>query len=298
MRKSTAALLIASVLATPAYAAPVQAVASFTILADMVRHVGGDRVEVAEIVGPNADSHVYEPRPADAVTLKAAQIFFVNGLGFEGWLERLVDATGFTGPVVTTTAGIAVHDMAEADSHAGHSHDLDPHAWQSLSNGKHYVANIKAGLCAVDPEGCPEYQANAASYMAELDALDSWVREQIAKVPPSDRKVITSHDAFGYFAEDYGVQFLAPEGVSTESEASAGDVARLITQIRSEGAKALFVENMSDPRLVRQIADETGARIGGALFADALSFPEEGAGTYVDMFRHNVELLVPAMAGK
>lgn len=297
-------LLIASILAvSPAVGAPLRAVASFSILADMVRHVGGDRVEVATIVGPNADTHVYEPRPADATTLKAAQIFFVNGLGFEGWLGRLVDATGFAGPVVTATAGIATHEMAGADAH-GHdaradgSHELDPHAWQSLGNGLVYVANIRDGLCQADPDGCADYSANAAAYSAELTALDAWVRAQIASVPAAERKVITSHDAFGYFAEAYGVAFLAPEGVSTESEASAADVARLISQIRSEGARALFVENMSDPRLIRQIADETGASVGGALYADALSVPDEGAGSYLDMFRHNVELLVPAMLGR
>lgn len=300
MRKSIALLLIASLFATPAVAAPLRAVASFSILADMVRRVGGDRVEVTGIVGPNADTHVYEPRPADATTLKAAQVFFINGLGFEGWIGRLVDATGFSGPVVTTTTGITTHEMAEADGdgHGDHGHELDPHAWQSLQNGRIYVANIKAGLCTADPEGCPVYEANAATYLAEIDTLDQWVRTQIGTIPAAERKVITSHDAFGYFAEAYGVQFLAPEGVSTESEASARDVARLITQIRSEGAKALFVENMSDPRLIRQIADETGATIGGALYADALSLPDQGAGTYLDMFRHNVELLVPAMLGR
>lgn len=286
----TVALLIG---ATPALAAPVKVVASFSILGDMVHRVGGDRVDLTTIVGPNADTHVYEPKPADAVTLKASQVFFVNGLGFEGWLDRLVEATGFTGTVVTVSNGVKSHDMDEDGETV-----TDPHAWQSLANGELYVGNIKAALCAVDAEGCPTYTANADAYIAEIAALDASVKAQIATVPEAERKVITSHDAFGYFAEAYGVTFLAPEGVSTESEASAGDVARLIEQVRQQGAKALFIENMSDPRLITQIGNETGVKLGGALYADALSTPEEGAGTYLDMFRQNIALLVPAMLGK
>lgn len=316
----TAALLLGS---SPAFAAPLNAVASFSILGDMVAKVGGDRVTVTTIVGPDSDTHVYEPKPSDAVALKASQVFFVNGLGFEGWQDRLVEATGFTGPIVIATDGIKTHDMSEEaeDGHgegheghdeagheghgeaghdeAGHHHDgLDPHAWQSLANGLIYVANIKAGLCKVDPDGCPTYTANAEAYSAEISSLDAWVKSEIAKVPVENRKVITSHDAFGYFAEEYGVAFLAPEGVSTESEASAADVARLIEQIRSSQAKALFIENMSDPRLVEQIARETGVKVGGALYSDALSAPGEPGADYLSMFRHNVGLLVPAMLGE
>jgi zinc/manganese transport system substrate-binding protein len=276
-----------------ALAAPIPVVASFSILGDMVKQVGGDRVAVTTIVGPNADTHVYEPRPQDAVALGAAKVFFINGLGFEGWFERLVEATGFEGEVVTASAGVATHTMAE-DGKA----ITDPHAWQSLRNGELYVANIAKGLCAVDAEGCATYEANAAAYSAQIAALDAEVRAAIAAVPEAQRKVITTHDAFGYFAEAYGVTFMAPEGVSTESEASAADVARLIEQIRQAGVKALFIENMSDPRLVQQIAAETGAKLGGALYADALSEPGEGAATYLDMFKHNVALLVPALEGK
>ncbi len=307
-----AALLLGT---SPALAAPVNAVASFSILADMVKEVGGDRVAVTAIVGPNSDTHVYEPKPSDAVALKASQVFFVNGLGFEGWQDRLVEATGFTGPIVVATDGIKTHEMV-AEDHDGHAdghddghddhaeeghhhHDgLDPHAWQSLANGLVYVANIKAGLCKVDPDGCPVYTANADSYSAEISSLDAWVKSEVAKVPLEDRTVITSHDAFGYFAEEYGVTFLAPEGVSTESEASAADVAKLIQQVRAEHARALFMENMSDPRLLEQIARETGVKVGGALYSDALSAPGESAADYLSMFRHNVGLLVPAMLGK
>lgn len=308
------AALMGTVLALPASAAEIKAVASFSILGDIVSHVGGDRVEVTTIVGPNADTHVYEPKPADAQALSQSQVFFVNGLGFEGWLDRLVEATGFTGPVVVASTGVATHTMADdehghgeaAPAEAGHDDHAhaeesgeitDPHAWQSLKNGLIYVQNVSDGLCKADPDGCPTYQANAKAYSAEISALDAQVVAAIDTVPQAQRKVITTHDAFGYFGEAYGVQFLAPEGISTDSEASAADVGKLIEQIRADGVKALFIENMSDGRLVEQIARETGVTIGGELYADALSEPGEGASTYLDMFRHNIELLVPAMAG-
>jgi zinc/manganese transport system substrate-binding protein len=328
MRALLATISLALMTGT-AFAAPVQVVASFSILGDMVKQVGGDRVAVTTIVGPNADSHVYEPRPQDAAVLSGAQAFFVNGLGFEGWLERLVEATAFDSKVVTVSDGIVSHDAAAADGHEdhdaedGHGHDepghdeagheeeghgdaatghdhgsLDPHAWQSLGNGLIYVANIKAALCEIDAEGCATYTANAEAYSAEIAALDAEVKAAIAAVPEARRKVITTHDAFGYFASAYGVTFLAPEGISTDSEASAADVARLIDQVKHDGVKALFIENMSDPRLVQQIAAETGAILGGSLYSDALSGPEQGAATYLDMFRHNVGLLVPALEAK
>lgn len=292
MRALLATMTLALLTGT-ALAAPIPVVASFSILGDMVKEVGGDRVAVTTIVGPNADTHVYEPRPQDAAVLSGAQAFFVNGLGFEGWFDRLVEATGFKGEVVTASDGVVTHTMDEDGQKI-----TDPHAWQSLANGQLYVANIAKGLCAVDAEGCATYEANAAAYSAKLAALDAEVKAAIAAVPEAGRKVITTHDAFGYFAEAYGVTFMAPEGISTESEASAADVAKLIEQIRQAGVKALFVENMSDPRLVQQIAAETGAKLGGALYADALSEPSEGAATYLDMFKHNIALLVPALEGK
>ena len=298
------AALIGTTLAMPAHAADIKAVASFSILGDIVARVGGDRVDLTTIVGPNADTHVYEPKPADAQALSQADVFFVNGLGFEGWLDRLVEATGFGGPVVVASEGVATHEMAEEEHAEGehdHGHDhgeTDPHAWQSLKNGLVYVKNVAAGLCRADPEGCATYEANAKTYSDEIAALDAKVIAAIDTVPAAQRKVITTHDAFGYFGEEYGVQFLAPEGISTDSEASAADVGRLIEQIRSEGVKALFIENMSDGRLVEQISRETGVTIGGELYADALSEPGQGAATYLEMFEHNIALLVPAMTGK
>ena len=280
-------------LAAPALGAEVNAVASFSILGDIVARVGGDRVAVTTIVGPNADTHVYEPKPSDAAAVAGADIFFVNGLGFEGWMDRFVQSTGYSGQLVVASDGVATHEMDEDGETV-----TDPHAWQSLSNGVLYVQNIAKGLCAADAAGCATYTANADAYAAELTTLDATVREQLEAVPPEQRKVITTHDAFGYFAEAYGVTFLAPEGISTDAEPSAADVAKLITQIKSEGVRALFVENMSDPRLVQQIADETGVTLGGELYADALSLPDGPAPTYLDMFRHNVGLLIPAMGGR
>jgi zinc/manganese transport system substrate-binding protein len=291
MRVVVPALLV--LLAAPALGAEVKAVASFSILGDMVKEVGGDRVTVTTIVGPNADTHVYEPKPADAAAVAGADVFFVNGLGFEGWMERFVEATGYAGPLVVASEGVATHTMDEDGRTV-----TDPHAWQSLKNGVLYAENIARGLCAADAAGCTIYRANAAAYEAEMDALDLGVRAMIAAVPEAKRKVITTHDAFGYFGREYSVRFLAPEGVSTDAEPSAMDVAKLILQIRAEGVSALFIENMSDGRLIEQIASETGVTMGGELYADALSEPDGPAATYLSMFEHNAGLLVPAMRGK
>lgn len=293
MKHALAAAFGLALLTGPALAAPIDVVASFSILGDMVKTVGGDRVAVTTIVGLNADTHVYEPTPADAQAVGKARVFFVSGLGFEGWMDRLVQSTGYKGTLVTASDGVQSRTMDEDGETI-----TDPHAWQDLSNGLVYVGNIEKALCAADAEGCATYKANAEAYAAEISALDTEVKAAIAKVPADKRKVITTNDAFGYFGAAYGVKFLAPEGISTESEASAADVAKLIDQIRHQHVTALFIENMSDPRLIEQIADETGVAVGGALYADALSQPGEGAGTYLEMFRHNIALLVPAMAGE
>ena len=288
-------LIAASMLvsAAPAPAAEkLKAVATFSILGDMVGRVGGDLVEVTTIVGPNADTHVYEPKPADATALVGTRIFFVNGLGFEGWMDRLVEATGFKGETIIASKGVKSRSMMEDGVQ-----ETDPHAWQNLSNGLIYVKNIADGLCKVDAADCETFRQNAKAYSAEIAALDAEVKTKIAAVPEARRKVITTHDAFGYFGAAYGVTFMAPEGYSTESEASAADVAKLIGQIRQDRVSALFIENMSDPRLIEQIARETGVKPGGALFSDALSLKGEGGETYLDMFKHNISLLAPAMAG-
>jgi zinc/manganese transport system substrate-binding protein len=267
-------------------------VATFSILGDVVKNVGGDRLEVAMLVGPNADAHVYSPSPTDARKLADAKLIVVNGLGFEGWIDRLAKASGSKAPVVTATKGVKPRRMA--DSH-GHSHGSDPHAWQSVANVKLYAANIRDGLIAVDPAGKAAYEANASAYLAKLDALDREVRDAVAKIPADRRRVITTHDAFGYFQDAYGLEFIAPQGVSTESEASAKDVARIIGQIKRQKIPAIFMENISDPRLLKRIADETGAKAGGTLYSDALTDQKGPAPTYIDLIRHNIRTLSAAL---
>jgi zinc/manganese transport system substrate-binding protein len=268
-----------------------KAVASFSILGDMVRNVGGDRVDVTALVGPDGDAHVYEPTPADAKNLAASHILFVNGLGFEGWMDRLEKSSGFKGKLVVASKGVQPRQMVEDEKKI-----TDPHAWQSLANGKLYVANIRDGLIAVDPDGKATYEANAAKYLDQITAEETAVKAALGKLPTERRKIITSHDAFGYFGAAYGLEVIAPEGVSTESEASAKDVARIIRQIKAEKVPAVFMENITDHRLLDQIAKETGAKIGGTLYTDALSPPSGRAGTYLDMFRNNVETLTAALS--
>ena len=293
-----ALLLLASIFGLPASADAadkIKAVASFSILGDMVKQVGGDRIELATLVGPDGDAHVFEPTPSDAKTLAGAQILFMNGLGFEGWMERLEKSSGFKGKVVVASEGVKPRTMTEEED--GKAEEItDPHAWQSLANGKLYIANIRNGLIAVDPDGKAIYEANAAKYLDEIATEDDEVEASLAKLPEDRRKIITSHDAFGYFGAAFGLKVIAPEGVSTEAEASAKDVAKIIRQIRSEHIPAVFMENITDHRLLDQIARETGAKIGGTLYTDALSPPDGPAPTYLDMFRNNVGVLTAALS--
>jgi zinc/manganese transport system substrate-binding protein len=331
----TRRLLLASAAAL-AFAAPafaqekLRVIATFSILGDIVTNVGGDRVEVTTLVGPDGDAHVFQPAPADAQAVAGAQVIVANGLGFEGWMERLVEASGTSAALINASEGVspiafgeekhaeeAGHEGHDHDAHAeeagheGHDHDdhadeagheghdhgaFDPHAWQSPVNVALYVGNIARGLSSVDPEGAAIYQANAAAYIGELDALDAEIRAAVAALPEDRRTVVTSHDAFGYLSAAYGLTFVAPQGVSTDAEASAQDVAALITQIRAQTITAVFVENIADRRLLDQIATETGAAIGGTLYSDALSGPEGPASTYLAMMRHNLSQLTVALA--
>jgi zinc/manganese transport system substrate-binding protein len=274
----------------------IKAVASFSILGDLVRNVGGDRVEVENLVGPNGDVHVYSPTPGDARKLAAANVVFVNGLGLEGWMTRLVVASNAKAPVVVVSKGITPRRMEEEEK-SGRRIAIDPHAWQSVADAKSYVANIRDGLIAVDPAGKATYGANADAYLVKLDELENEVRVAIASIPADRRKIITTHDAFGYFGAAYGMAFIAPEGVSTEAEPSAKDVARIIIQIKKQKIPAVFLENTSDPRLMDQIAHETGASIGGTLYSDALSEPGGPAATYIEMMRHNIRQFTKALVG-
>jgi zinc/manganese transport system substrate-binding protein len=260
-------------------------VATFSILGDFVKNVGGDRVEVTTLVGPNGDVHVYLP-PADARKLSIAKVVFINGLGLEGWMTRLVTASGTNAPIIIATTGVTPRDMKN-EQEGGHVVP-DPHAWQSIANARIYVAIIRDGLTKVDPAGAGMYDTNTKSYLVELDALEKDVRAAIGKIPVDRRKIITNHNAFGYFGDAYGMEFIAPEGLSTDSEPSARDVAKIITQIRTQKIPAVFLENATDPRLMQQIAEESGATIGGKLYSDALSEPSGQAGSYIALMRNNV----------
>lgn len=295
-----AALLIGAGLPAAAQE-KVRVVATFSILGDFVKNVGGDRIELTTLVGPNGDGHVYAPTPADARRLAEAKVVVANGLKFEGWIARLVRSSGTKAKVIEAAKGvrtIKVDETSGAHDHGDHSHagETDPHAWQSVANAKIYVANIRDGLIAVDPAGKDAYAANATAYLATLDEVEREVKDAVAKIAPERRRVITSHDAFGYFAAAYEVAFVAPQGVSTEAEASARDIARIIQQIRKQKIAAVFLENVSDARLAKRIADETGARIGGTLYSDALSDASGPAATYAEMMRHNARTLSAALA--
>ncbi|MBM3490820.1 MAG: metal ABC transporter substrate-binding protein [Alphaproteobacteria bacterium] len=284
----------------------VQVVASFSILADMVGAVGGARVQVVTLVGADGDAHTFQPRASDAQKITAAQIVFVNGLGFEGWIERLIRASEFRGPIVTVSDGIAPlttraeHDEGPVGVASRRVlkplYQSDPHAWHDLSRAHVYVDNIARALSQLDPAGAPEYRERAHRYKLQLGELDAEARRQIGAVPAAKRKVITSHDAFQYFSHAYGVEFLAPAGISTESEASAGDVARIIRQARAQGIRAVFVDNIAERGVVRQIGQELGLSIDGTLYADALSDSSGPAPTFLKLFEHNLRLLTAAMS--
>ena len=272
--------------AEPAAAPVLKVVATFSILADMAREVGGPAVEVSALVGPNADAHVYEPTPADVRRVARADVVVTNGLRFEGWIDRLIASSGYRGRVVVASAGIVPLQLGGG---------ADPHAWQNLANGQRYAETIRAALVAAAPARATEINERAAAYQQRLIALDQDTRSRIAALPESRRRVITSHDAFGYFAAAYGVRFIAPRGWTTGSEPSAEAVARIVRQARETKASALLVENISDPRLIERIAREAQVKVGGELYSDALSPPGTAADTYLRMFEHNVRTLLDAM---
>ncbi|AZO24228.1 metal ABC transporter substrate-binding protein [Mesorhizobium sp. M1E.F.Ca.ET.045.02.1.1] len=309
MLKSFRAALAMSVITlsafatSSAFAAPLKVVASFTVIADFAKNVGGgDRVNITTIVGPDGDAHVYEPSPADAVAMAKADVVLVNGLHFEGFLQRLVDASATKAAIVTLTKGVMPIDFkpefADADAAEGAGKTVtDPHAFQSIANARIYVKNIADAFCAADSESCDSYKANAAAYTAKLDALEGEVKAAIQSIPEAKRVVITSHDAFGYFEHEYGLTFLAPQGISTDSEPSAADVAKLVEQIKQDKAAAIFIENITNPRLIEQIAGETGVKVGGTLYSDALSGSDGPASTYIDMMHNNITQIKGAILG-
>ncbi|EON15526.1 metal ABC transporter substrate-binding protein [Pandoraea sp. SD6-2] len=263
--------------------------ASFSILADIVKVVGGDRVDVTTLVGPDQDTHVYEPTPADVAKISGTKLFFVNGLGFEGWLPRLMKSSHYPGTLVTVTKGLKPRTMVDEGKTV-----TDPHMFQDPERVKAMAVNIATALSQADPAGSTYYAERAKNYQGALDDLITWANKQLAPIPPARRVVLTSHDAFGYLGQRFGIKFLAPEGVSTESEASAKDVANLIRVIRRTGIKAVFMENISNPRLVQRIAKDAKVKVDGKLYSDALSQNPE-ATTYLQLFQHNIRAVAAAM---
>jgi zinc/manganese transport system substrate-binding protein len=274
--------------------ARLRVVATFSILGDLVHEIGSDRIELAVLVGADADAHTYQPKPTDARALASAQALVSNGLAYEGWIDRLAKAAPFKGRAIVATTGVATLQGAPSPGHS-HAHGPDPHCWQDVGRVRRYVGNIVEGLAAADAANATFYRERGQAYDKRLAALDQWIKAEIAKVPAAQRRAITAHDSFRYFTAAYGVQFLAPRGFTTESEPSAKDVAALIRQVREQKIKALFVENMSNPGLIDQIARESGAVVGPRLYSDALSGPGGPAPTYEAMMRHNVAALVAGM---
>ncbi|KOR28761.1 hypothetical protein TI04_10270 [Achromatium sp. WMS2] len=280
----------------------ISVVASFSILGDLIVEVGGNRVDVNVLVGPDSDAHIYQPTPQDAKRIAHAKLVVINGLGFEGWMERLIKTSGFSGLVTIASTGVVPRLLGSTQDGTNHSHNdhsgVDPHAWQNLQNGIIYVRNISQALSEVDPQSANYYQQRAANYIEQLKQLDQKLRQYIAALPIKQRKIITSHDAFGYLADAYDLTVLSPIGISTDTEASAAGVAKLIRQIRHERVKAIFIENISDTKLIRQIASETGVKIGGTLFSDALSTAQGPANSYQAMIKHNVSTIFTSLGIK
>ena len=280
------AIVFLCTFASPAFA-KLKIVASFSILGDMVAQVAGDKADITTIVGPDADAHLYMPTVSDAVAVTEADLVFVNGMGFETWSDQLIKSSGSKATIAVATDGITPL-LVEGE--------LDPHAWNSLTNGMVYVSNIEAVLSAASPADAAYFKTNADAYRSELKALHERALAEIAKLPADKRVVVTAHDAFGYLESAYGLTFMAPQGIDTEAEPSAKELAELIVFLNETGAGALFVENIANADLIAQISRETGIKIGGRIYSDALSVKGSPATSYLAMFSHNLELLTTSLA--
>ena len=298
------ALVVAClVMGGPALAAdkPI-AVATFSIIADLTQRIAGDHAQVLTLVGPDGDAHVFEPGPKESAELAGADLLIANGLGFEPWLERLEDASGFKGKVIVASDGVTLlaadeeHEAHEAEEEEGHHHEgVDPHAFQDLANAQIYVANIAKGLSESAPDHAADFKANADKLIAEIAALDRQLKADFGALPEEKRRVLTSHDAFHYFGRAYGIEFVSVQGLSTEAEPTAADLVKVVRQARDGHLSAIFLENMSDPRLAETVAQEAGVRVGGELYADALSDSSGPAPDYLSLIRYNAKQLLAAM---
>lgn len=312
---SFAATALTAVPAPSAAKAPLPVVATFSILGDMAGRIGGDRIALTTLVGPEADAHSHEPGPSDLQNVARARVLVSNGLAFEAWLPRLLQSAGFSGMVVEASQGAELrhfaadaagpdahdthhgHDEADHGDH-GHAHEadtVDPHAWQTLANGAVYARNIADALIAADPAGEAGYRRRLQDYLDEMATLDTTLKKAFAAIPDRRRKVVTSHDAFGYFSAAYGVQFIPVAGLAGHAETSASRMADIVKRVRAQDVAGIFLESGSNARLVEQIARETGTRVGGVLYSDALAAPGSPADTYLGMFRWNAEQLLQVM---
>lgn len=291
-------LLLASFVHRARAATP-KVVATFSVLGDMVTRIAGDHVALTVIVGPDGDTEAYEPTAADARALADADLLVMNGLNheFEPWLDKLIEQAQFHGQKLVASDGVRIIKKAEEEHAAAEAGpgEIDQHAWHDAANAAIYASNIEAGLIKLDPAHADDYRREGEAYHSELLALDAWAKQRIHEVPAAKRKVITSHDGFAYLARGYGITIIGARGWTNDKEASAAQVASLIRQIKQDKVRAIFVENMNDPRLIQRIAHETGGVVGGELYSDALSKPDEDGGTYVKMFRHNIETLRAGM---
>ncbi len=282
-------VLFFCILSCTAFSKPIKIVASFSILADLVKQVGLEKVDVRTIVGRNGDAHMYEPTPLDVKAMNNADIVFINGLGFEGWIERLIKASGFKGPLVVV--GKNIHPRLVFEGRLVE----DPHAWHSIPNAIVYIHNIQEALGTKDPHHKAFYEKNAQQVIHRLNAIDASIRQRLSHIPPRHRKIITAHDAFGYFGNSYGVEFLSPVGTNTESEPCAKDMVKLIEAIKTYKVKTIFLENITNPKLIQQLSRETKAKVGPVLYSDALSMLDGPAPTYETMIQYNFERFLDAM---
>lgn len=310
---ATLASAAMAVPSAPAPITPMPVVASFSVLGDMVAEIGGDYVQLTNIIGLGGDAHAFEPTPEHVRALAQAKVLVINGLDFEAWLPRLIAAADFKGLQVVASQGIDPRQLdAESDhAHDGHRHarspspagadhglhpgNVDPHAWQSLTNGMTYARNIAAGLSKADPANAATYAARAERYIDEMKKLDIQIRHALGQIPPEKRKVVVPHDSMGYFGQEYGIEFIPIAGISSQAEASARNVAAIVDQIRKLGGAAVFLEGTANPKLAEQIARETGATVGGTLYADTLGAPDQPAGSYLGMFKWNAGQLIYAL---
>lgn len=266
-------------------------IATTTMIADLAREIGGDRVEVTSIMEPGGDPHTYQPVPSDSKAVARSQLVLINGLMLEGWIEDLVRNAGGDQPVVTVSDGVETIDDPAYEGNP------DPHIWFSVPRWKKATVNVRDALIAMDPEGEEHYRERTAAYLTELDELDAWVRSEIERIPPEHRHLVTSHDAFQYFGVTYGINVMAVQGISTTSEASAAELRDVIDHVREHEIPAIFVESSVNPKLIEQVQRETGVEIGGTLYSDSLGPWDGPAGSYIGMVRANTKTLVEALAG-